>query len=146
MPALAEIVDSIDVVVVRAHSISTLPGDPITVANAVVTSAGYKSIGERWRELDHRTVLDTLTYYIGHDLAYSSEQLMPVERCRSVAQALLQHADTNAQWYTNLGFGDHRVDHSSVVSWTPISDWTFDAAFVAIGERTTLFICFFAED
>lgn len=145
MQSLAEIVDSIDSVVCEAYLTPTTSIDPATAADAAVVAAGYSPIGQNWRELSSEGIADELAFRIGHDLAYSV-RLVPEGQCKALSTALMSHAHKDARWLTNVGPGHHSADCSSGYSWAPISDWTFDAAFVAVGPEKTLLICFFAED
>ena len=146
MQSIPEIIAAVDdQVVVQAHLVRTSSPEPITAANDAVSAVDLKPIGDKWRAIPTPPI-DLLAYHIGHDLAYSSQQLLPVERCQAIANAFAAIADDDSRWFTNNTERTIHPDGSSGYGCCPVSDWTFDAAFVAVGARNTLVICFLAED
>ena len=147
MRPLAEILDEInDHIIIEGHVYRTTDADPITTADAVTSLAGHKPIGNHWRELSE-SPLDLLTHHIGHNLAYGPGNSFAPDKCASLAQSLLSHADSDSRWFTNnseLKLGP--TGRLSSYSGMPITDWTFDAAVIAVGPINTLFLCFKAED
>ena len=110
-------------------------------------------------------VRDLLMYHIGHDLAYHSSYYKSTDRCKELANKILEHIydDDNYQSYQDSVNNKHNTTTSRNVvqwftnfetdkfnppcrSWNPISDYTFDAMFVGIGNEKSIFIAFFAED
>ncbi len=147
MKRLHDLVDAIDSVVIEAQTFPTTSRDPTVSANDATRAAGHQPIDDdEWLPLDTAAVHSVLAFRIGHDLAYSSDQLLPVTECNDFATALLAHADTDARWLTNRGPTIPYPNGGSATGSSPISDWTFDAAYVGVGSSRTLFICFFAED
>ena len=145
MQSIADIIAAVnDEVVLEVHSFPSDRTDPTASANAASLAAGQRAIADKWSPLSG-PVLPFLAHHIGHDLAYSSMQLIDAPKCETLAHQLIAHADEDAVWLAN---------HSSTIDdivrgsygWTPVSTWTFDLAYVAVGSETTLFICFFAED
>ena len=147
MRPLAEILDEInDHIIVEGRVCPTNGADPVAAADAATSLAGHKPIGNRWRELSE-SPLELLTHHIGHDLAYGPGNSFTPEKCASLAESLLSHSDTDSRWFTNnseLEAGPS--DRLSSCSGMPITDWTFDAAVIAVGPQNTLFLCFKAED
>ena len=145
MQSIADIIAAVDdEVAMEVHTFPTDSTEPTSAADSASLAAGQSAIADKWRPLAG-SVLPFLSHHIGHDLAYSSMQLIDVPKCELLAQQLVAHADDDAVWLAN---------HSSTIDdivrgsygWTPVSTWTFDLAYVAVGSKTTLFICFFAED
>ncbi|MEO9592529.1 hypothetical protein [Rhodopirellula bahusiensis] len=147
MRPLAEILAEInDHIIVEGHIRPTVGSDPIAAADAATLHAGHRPIGNRWRELSE-SPLELLTHHIGHDLAYGPGNSFAADKCVSLAESLLCHADTESRWFTNNSeFEAGPSGHLSSYSGTPITDWTFDAAVIAVGPQNTLFLCFKAED
>lgn len=147
MKPLQDLVDAIDSVVIEALSAPTSGNSLRDAANDAVRAAGYSAIEhDQWLPIVNSAIHAVLTFRIGHDLAYSSDQLLPVEQCQTLASALIAHADQDTRWFTNRGPTAPRPDGTRVTGSSPISNWTFDAAYVGVGKSNTLFICFFAED
>lgn len=147
MKPLQDLVDAIDSVVIEARSAPTSGNSPTAAANDAVRAAGHSAIEhDEWLPIANSAIHALLTFRIGHDLAYSSDQLLPVDQCQTLASALIAHADPDTQWFTNRGPIANRPDGTRVAGSSPISNCTFDAAYVAVGKSNTLFICFFAED
>lgn len=145
MESLADIVDAIDdAVVFEAYIFPSNSTSTAVAADKAAVASGYRAIGDNWHRLDS-SPSEYLAHHIGHDLAHSSTQLVDVARCQSLAKSIIRHADDNCEWLAN-----HRASFDQLVSgsygWTPVSDWTFDIAYVAVGSKHTLFVCFFAED
>ncbi|WDI44409.1 hypothetical protein [Bremerella sp. P1] len=148
MKPLNEIIESIDSVVVKAYESKRIGDSVSDAADSASTLAGYQAIGDGWRTIEHEyeSIIDMLAYDIGHDLAYSSDQLLPIEECVALAESLSMHAESGSTWVTNHSPKTYGHNGTVFGSWNPVSDWTFDKAIVAVGHHKTLFICFFAED
>ena len=99
----------------------------------------------KWRELEPVKLPDMIAYHIGHDLACNGNPLEEEGRCNALAHQIIALADADCRWFAN-----HDADLDALragrYSWTPVSDWTFDACYVAVGERRSLCVCFQAED
>lgn len=144
--SLAEIVGAVNAAV--AFEAQTFPSssfpDAVSAADAAAIAAGYRAIGGKWHGLEGCPV-EIIAHHIGHDLAYSSRQLIDVSRCHSLAESIVLHADDDCRWLANHSASLDQILTGSY-GWTPVSDWTFDIAYVAVGSRNTLFVCFLAED
>jgi hypothetical protein len=143
---LSELIEAVSEVALELHSID-FGGDTSDPAiTAMLESVGLCTRGEiKWRGHTRDDVTAFLVHHIGHDLAYHKDQLETEERCYELAAQILQHTDPGDQWFAN-----HSADLQSLrrgsYGWSPVSTWTFDACYVAIGERRSLCICFLAED
>jgi hypothetical protein len=147
MQSLADILTVInDDIIVEAHVSPTSSSDLVAAANAATLAAGHSPIGDAWRELTECPI-GLLAHHIGHDLAYGRSRWFSPARCRELAEGLAAHADGEARWFTNNTELQARSD-GALSSWSgmPVTDWTFDAAIVAVGSQNTLYICFMAED
>jgi hypothetical protein len=146
MPSIEELALSIESVVIEAHVFLRRGRTIYEAADAASSSAGYRCINSNWRVVDPQIIPKILSYRIGHDLAYSTDELLPIADCDDLAARLVSHADSNSVWVTNHHITDVWSSCKDSYSWTPVSDWTFDMAIVAVGASHTLFICFLAED
>ena len=145
MNSLADIIAAVnDHVVIEAHVFPTNSPEHVVAADSAAIATGQRAIGSKWHPLSGSPNA-FLAYHIGHDLAYSGMQLVDQAKCDSLARQLVHHADDDAVWYANHNSSIDDIVRGSY-GWTPISTWTFDMAYVAVGSKTTLFICFFAED
>ena len=139
---------------------SSIPEKDFATIQETVQRAGYRPPTEsrQWRRIGKdEKIEEILAYHLRHDLAYSYP-FISLETSRSLAAALLDHVRYNddstyvyhqIRWYSNLfprRSGNNKEYGGGNMGWNPISDWTFDAAFVGIGSTQTLMVCFFAED
>lgn len=98
-----------------------------------------------WTELSADDVRRFLVHHVGHDLAYHTNQLESEERCVELAEALLGRAGEGYRWFANHSASLEEIRKGSY-SWDPISSWTFDLGYIAIGESHSFLVCFLAED
>lgn len=146
MESLADVVSAVnDAVVFEAQTFPSVSfANAVAAADAAAVAAGYRQIGEKWHGLEGCPV-EIIAHHIGHDLAYPSKLLIDIPRCHSLAESIVFHADDDCRWLANHSASLDQILTGSY-GWTPVSDWTFDLAYVAVGSRNTLFVCFLAED
>lgn len=146
MSELQQAIEKIDQVSAVAILVDSIAGSPLASADATAIAVGHKPIGDRWHLLAPREIETLLAWHIGHDLAYVKPVLMPIEECQQIALSILRLADANVTWYTNHDATLKCLSSGGAYSFTPTSEWTFDAAYAAVGQFRTLYICFMAED
>lgn len=146
LPSLSELQEAVCQVAVELHSID-FGGETSDPAIAtMLESIGLCSRGEiKWRRLDRDDVTGFLSHHIGHDLAYHKDQLEVKERCSELAAQIFRHTDPKDSWFSNHSADLETLKRGSY-GWSPVSNWTFDACYVAVGEQRSLCVCFLAED
>ena len=127
------------VVRIEASPLEKLPGLHTACADAFVTELGYKPIGGNWELLDSdaapdepRSALAALREAFAHNMVFSSEPWLGEADAIAMGADFLACFDpASRQIVTNrMYFG-----------WNPITDATFEWAFVAFdGEAITLLL------
>ncbi len=96
----------------------------------IATTAGIEPLGRGWIEVDADRASRFLVGLLHKDLAYKSE-LMPRHRAEWLAgEFLSSFGRFNSRFATN----SPDMPHEFPFSWTPATDFTFDAGVVVIGE------------
>jgi hypothetical protein len=108
--------------------------DQLELLDSFVVRCEFQPIGEDWLEVDANEVCKGLATIIGRDLAYNAATMEWAYACELANRFMKQfshtaHYFTNAEpWQTNSTGG--RSKGSS-----PLTDATFDEAFLAVDEN-----------
>lgn len=91
---------------------------------------GLEALGRAWVEVDAHRAHRFLVGLLHKDLAYKS-QVMPEHRAEWLAgEFLASFGKYNSRFATN----SPDMPHEFPFSWTPATDYTFDAGVAVIGE------------
>ena len=130
-------------------TLSRPPGDSLNdVADRVAESVGYKAIGTRWVRLDRDGATRVLLRVLQQDLAYDSS-VMQFEEADRLAQAFLAHVGTGAVYFTNGSWVETwqpREPGAIGLTWKSLSEATFDAGVLAVGEHVAAILWVEDED
>ena len=108
----------------------TLGESPVHVADSFVKSFGFKPIGTAWRCIERSEALDTVSRILFRDLAYQ-RPLMEQKTATYIAESFLNlFAQYGGRFCTNGSF-----DNRGMLSWTPITESTFDHGVVAFDDQ-----------
>jgi hypothetical protein len=108
-------------------------GDLVSVIDAAVASLGFQPISTSWREISSSEAVGILRNILNRDLAYNAE-IMPGEVAQELAERFCALFPQTARYFTNGGWRTSLGGEAqSPVSWQPLTDATFDAGIVAVG-------------
>lgn len=98
-------------------------------------------------EIDTAQAHQLLVSVLHRDLAYDSE-IVPHQRARELAAALLATIAADARWWTNgdIGLITRPVRSGPSGSWHPLTTATFDTGVIGIGIDHILIAWFMDED
>lgn len=92
--------------------------------------AGLEPLGRGWTEVEAGRARRFLIGLLHRDLAYKSE-LMPEHRAEWLAEDFLAAA---GNYGSRFATNSPDMPHEFPFSWTPASDYTFDAGVAVIGD------------
>jgi hypothetical protein len=108
--------------------------NPVSLIDSTLTRLGFPALSTEWREVVPDQAAKILRNVLHRDLAYTVE-IMPVEVAEQFAARFRSIFPTTTRYFTN---GTWRAGRSGEfehpVSWSPLTDATFDAGIVAVGE------------
>lgn len=111
----------------RKHSSNLLD------VNHFVKRHGYHGLGDQWNAVDEQTARNLMSYIRSKDLAYEyslSSEPIASELC----DYFLRYFSDDPVYDTNADV-DVQPDYVELISWSPISQATFDAGLVVIDKK-----------
>jgi hypothetical protein len=121
----------------------------LALADRAVESVGLRPLGEGWLEISEADAEAVATGVLHRDLAYHAE-VMPLAAARDLASELIalvpppMRCFTNGDWAD--AFGDGEDEPHDGVSFDPISDASFDAGVICVGDGVTAVLWVEDED
>lgn len=126
---------------------SEFPGNPMLSANLFVSSLGYKPIYDRWNDLaevDGKYSDASPSDYAGHladtlrrDMVHSSYEMLSAADARACSE----------EFYSYFPIGKVvRLANRLGGGWNPITDSTFEAAYIAMDDEWIGLFLLEAED
>ena len=125
------------------------PADRFDAANAFMVASGYRGIDRDWFDLDApgihkyapgvgpKDMPGHLARLLQFDMVFPSFEDMSDVKAREIADVFYAMFNTGVRTSLCNGVGN---------GWNPISDWTFDRAFVAMDDLHIGAIVFLGED
>lgn len=123
-------------------------GADYTIADRAVETHGFRPLGDAWLEISARDAHTIATSLLHRDLAYG-EAVMPLAEASELATAFLDLAPEPLAYFTNGEWAGSLQDDGSLgttVGWDPVSDSTFDAGIVCVGDGVTAILWVEDED
>lgn len=105
------------------------PGE-VSTFDDIAKLAGLEPIGRAWVEVDDARAHSFLTGLLHRDLAYKSE-VMPEHRAVWLAEQFLA---ASGKFGSRFATNSAELPHEFPFSWTPATEFTFDAGVAVIGE------------
>ncbi|MEL6555326.1 MAG: hypothetical protein AAFQ63_17970 [Cyanobacteria bacterium J06621_11] len=115
---------------------------PSAVADACVTSRGFKPIGEKWHSIEANVAIRIITRMLSVSAAYRIKLLDKKIAKQAATRLIDQFGDRTANYLTNTSF----ASSGDEFSWSPITNSTFDSAVVIYDDRYIGMICMEDED
>jgi len=100
------------------------------VPDEFVSSYGFKSLGKAWRWVDRLEALRSLHRVLHADLAYQHPMMEQKTACFIAEGFISLFSHFSATFCTNGS-----VDERGLLSWSPITDASFDHGIVAFDEK-----------
>ncbi len=111
-------------------------GPEIALADAVAGALGFQGLGDGWLAISAHDAHAIATFVLHRDLA-GNAAIMREAEASELATAFLDLAPephsyfTNGEWTAALSSADATANS---VAWDPISDATFDAGIICLGD------------
>ena len=123
-------------------------GADFTIADQAVQAHGFRTLGDAWLEISAHDAHAIATSLLHRDLAYG-EEIMPLADATELATAFLDLAPEPHTYFTNgewIGALEDDGSLETTIGWDPISDATFDAGIVCVGDGMTAMLWVEDED
>lgn len=137
MPVIAQILERRESVRTTCATVPTVSTEsPHQTADRVAALHGLRPLGEGWLEISGQDALVIVTAVLHRDLAYGTE-VMPLAQAQELATEFLDLAPephmyfSNGNWAEAFAVGELTA---SSVGFDPISDSTFDAGVICVGD------------
>ena len=124
------------------------PGANFAIADQAVQAHGFRTLGDAWLEISAHDAHAIATSLLHRDLAYG-EEIMPLADATELATAFLDLAPEPHTYFTNgewIGALEDDGSLGTTIGWDPISDATFDAGIVCVGDGMTAVLWVEDED
>ena len=118
------------------------------IADRAAKAHGFRPLGDAWLEISAHDAHAIATSLLHRDLA-CSEEIMPLAEATELAYAFLDLAPEPLTYYTNGEWIGALQDDGSLgttVGWDPITDSTYDAGIVCVGDGMTAILWVQDED
>lgn len=131
---------------------ATLPierhGADVTIADRIAQAHGFRPLGDRWLEISAHDAQVIATSLLHRDLAYG-EEIIPLVEAEDLATSFLDLAPEPHTYFTNGEWAGALEDDGSLqtaIGWDPISDATYDAGIVCVGDGVSAILWVEDED
>ena len=132
----------LNITVRRAPHHSPQSKAPAAVADKYVASLAFNPIGGAWREISAAEALKILTSMLSVSMAYNIS-LLGSTLAKQVATRLISQFQSDSTHYlTNTQL----QTQGNALSWTPVTESTFDSAVVIYNREYIGIICIEDED
>ena len=123
-------------------------GADFTIADQAVQANGFRTLGDAWLEISAHDAHAIATSLLHRDLAYG-EEIMPLADATELATAFLDLAPEPHTYFTNgewIGALEDDGSLGTTIGWDPISDATYDAGIICVGDDMTAMLWVEDED
>ena len=123
-------------------------GPHSAIADAAVQAHGFRGLGTGWLAISATDAHEIATSLLHRDLAHCAE-IMPFDVASGLAERFFDLAPEPHAYFTN---GDWDFSSAAerapatLTGWDPISDSTFDAGIVCVGDGTVALLWVEDED
>jgi len=123
-------------------------GAAFMLADRIAQTHGFRALGDAWLEISAHDAQAIATSLLHRDLAYG-EEIMPLDDAEELAIAFLDLAPEPHSYFTNGEWSGALEDDGSLgttIGWDPISDATYDAGVVCVGDGVAAILWVEDED
>ncbi|MEO7360968.1 MAG: hypothetical protein ABI120_11600 [Gemmatimonadaceae bacterium] len=123
-------------------------GADFAIVDRIAQAHGFRPLGDAWLEVSSHDAQAIATSLLHRDLA-SGGEIMPLSEADDLATAFLDLAPEPHTYFTNgewMGALEDDGSLGTTIEWDPISDASYDAGVVCVGDGVAAILWVEDED